>query len=177
MAMAKWWLVTWTTYATWLPGDPRGFQTWQGREYVPPPTRYAREGEPVYNPKPYEERHKIAKERSEEPVVLTREQQQTVLDALVAEISELPLDSAVLSVGATHVHWLARFGELSIRPTVGRIKAAATRALRASGFDLKRPWTKGCHMKSKNSDRELKNARAYIKQHVNEGCLVYDWDS
>lgn len=105
------------------------------------------------------------------------EQQQIVLDAIVAEIDELTLDSADLSVGATHVHWLARFGELSIRPTVGRIKAAATRALRASGFDAKRSWTKGCHMKSKNSDREFQNAREYIKQHVNEGCLVFEWDA
>ncbi len=23
--MDRYWLLTWTTYATWLPGDPRGF--------------------------------------------------------------------------------------------------------------------------------------------------------
>jgi hypothetical protein len=35
--MDKYWLVTWVTYGSWLPGDPRGFRTFRGREYVPPP--------------------------------------------------------------------------------------------------------------------------------------------
>ncbi len=31
-------------------------------------------------------------------------------------------------------------------------------------------------MKSKTTDEEFSNAREYIKWHVDEGCLVYDWD-
>jgi hypothetical protein len=96
---------------------------------------------------------------------------------LVEDIDRLAMDSSVMSVGTTHVHWLARFGELPIRPTVGRIKSAATRALRENRFEGKRPWTKGCHMKSKNTDEEFNAAREYVKRHVNEGCLIYEWKS
>jgi len=33
-------LITWTTYGHWLPGDPRGFRTRGAKEFVPPPQRY-----------------------------------------------------------------------------------------------------------------------------------------
>ena len=46
--MAKWWLVSWTTYGTWLPGDERGYCTWRKRTYVAPPKRFAKPGEPQH---------------------------------------------------------------------------------------------------------------------------------
>src|SRR5258708_35638890 len=56
-----WWLVTWSTYGSWLPGDPRGFQIWRGQEYVPPPKRYAKPGEDTYDRSKYVQRHQEAK--------------------------------------------------------------------------------------------------------------------
>ena len=70
---AKWWLVTFGTYGVWLPGDPRGFQTWRGREYVPPPARYAKPGEATYDPAPHRTRYAAAKRSmTHDPVFFDR---------------------------------------------------------------------------------------------------------
>jgi hypothetical protein len=75
MSTGKWWLVTCTTFGTWLPGDPRGFQTWRGREYVPPPKRYARQGESTYRAEDYAVEYEAAKSSlTQEPVHFSNEQ-------------------------------------------------------------------------------------------------------
>lgn len=171
----EWWLITWTTYGSWLPGDPRGFRSRRGREYIPPPRRYAKPGEPVYDFKEYSQRFKEAKEDTEACVKLTPLQQRAVMDAVVSEIGAIPVVSAIASVGTTHVHWLAQFGNRPIRTTVGRIKSEATRRLNASGFHGKRPWSKNCDMKSKSTDQEFRSAFHYIRLHTHEGCLIHIW--
>ena len=81
---AKYWLVTWTTYGTWLPGDPRGFRTWRGKVYVPPPARYGDSGESVYDPSHYVDRYQVAVDAVERPVLLSTSQRQAVLDLAYA---------------------------------------------------------------------------------------------
>jgi hypothetical protein len=171
----KWWLITWTTYGSWLPGDPRGFCTWRGKEYIPPPRRYARPGEAVYDSGQYVERHTQAASIVATMVRLTAEQQQLVLQTIVEEINAIPIVSAVTSVGPLHVHWLACFGDRPIRATVGRIKAAASRLLNAMGFKGKRLWTKNCHMESKSTESEFESAFDYVCRHIDEGCLIHTW--
>ncbi len=173
--MPNWWLVSWTTYATWLPGDKRGFCTWRKREYIPPPIRYAQPGEAPYHAADFTHVHALAREISEEPVYLTVEQMQIALAAIVAEVAEIPVVPAVISLGSWHVHWLCHFGTLRIRPTVGRVKAAATRELNIFGFEGKRPWTKGCNMRSKRTRRACRAAYKYVRDHRQQGCLVYEW--
>ena len=132
-----WWLVTWSTYGSWLPGDPRGFQTWRGKEYVLPPKRYAKVGEDTYDPAKYAGRYQNAKATTGETVRLSVDQRTCVLDVVVAEIMKLPLIPAALSVSAEHCHLLSKFGALKIRPTVGVLKGEATKALRASGIEIR----------------------------------------
>lgn len=173
--MSKWWLVSWTTYATWLPGDLRGYCTWRGEQYVPPPKRYAKPGEPIYNPAVHTRLRELAEEISGDAVYFTLDEMETALGAIVSEIAELPIIPAIISLGRWHVHWLCYFDELQIRPTVGRIKAAATRDLNQCGFQGKRPWAKGCNMRSKSTRRQCRNAYKYVRDHRNQGCLVYEW--
>jgi hypothetical protein len=156
--MAKWWLVSWTTHGTWLPGDPRGYCTWRGEQYIPPPKRYARPGEPIYDASEHTAVLARAKAISEEAVFLTRNQMEAALSAMVEEIAQIPIVPAIMSVGDWHVHWLCYFGPIAIRSTVSRIKAAATRELNTHGFRGKNPWTKGCNMRSKATRRECRNA-------------------
>lgn len=173
--MPKWWLISWTTYATWLSGDPRGYCTWRGEQYVAPPKRYAKPGEPIYNPAEHTWVYELAQSSAENAVYLTRDEMETALGAMIEEIAELPIVPAIISLGPRHLHWLCSFGELKIRPTTGRIKAAATRELNRCGFQGKRPWTKGCNIKSKSTRLECRNAYKYILDHVNQGCLIYKW--
>jgi hypothetical protein len=173
--MSNWWLVSWTTYATWLPGDKRGFCTWHEREYIPPPTRFALQGEATYRAADFTHVHESAERISEEPVCLSAEQMQMALGALIAEIAQTSIVPAIISLGSGHVHWLCHFGTLRIRPTVSRLKAAATRELNAFGFQGKRPWTKGCNMRSKRTRQACRAAYKYVRDHRHQGCLVYEW--
>ncbi|MCG3179184.1 MAG: hypothetical protein BIFFINMI_01517 [Phycisphaerae bacterium] len=65
------WLVTWSTYGAWLPGDPRGFQTRRGRQHVPPPVRYAAPGEDVYDARRYRALFEYARSLSRGAIFLT----------------------------------------------------------------------------------------------------------
>lgn len=173
--MDKWWLVTWTTYGTWLPGDPRGFRTWRGTEYVPPPRRYARLNESTYNRADYADKHANARELSDPAVVLTPVHQNVALSAILKDIETIPLYASAIAVGASHIHLLAKFAERRIRATVGRLKAAATRAIHDADatFQPKRIWAKECHMKSKETEADYRTALNYIKRHFLEGALIH----
>ena len=173
--MAKWWLVSWTTYATWLPGDERGYCTWRGKKYIPPPKRYAKPGELIYKASEHTAIHELAQAISDEAVYFSPEEMQIALRAIVSEIAEIDVVPAIISLGRWHVHWLCRFETLKIRTVVGRVKAAATRELNVRGFQGKRPWTKGCNMKSKATRLECRNAYRYVRNHSQQGCLVYEW--
>jgi hypothetical protein len=171
--MAKWWLISWTTYATWLPGDTRGYCTWRGKQYIAPPKRYAEPGEPIYEAQQHTSVHDFALSISEEPVYLNRDELQIALATMVEEIAEIPIVPAIMSLGDWHVHWLCYFGTLKIRRVVSRVKAAATRELNAFGFQGKNPWTKGCNIKSNRL--ACRNAYKYVRDHREQGCLIFEW--
>ena len=173
--MANWWLISWTTYGTWLPGDKRGYCTRRGAIYVPPPKRYAKPGEPTYKASEHTIVHTLSKSASGDPVYLSAEQMKVALDAIVAEIAEIPIVPAILSLGEWHVHWLCYFGPLKIKRVVERVKAAATRKLNSLGFSGKRPWTRDCNIRSKSNRQACRNAYRYIKQHLEQGCLIHEW--
>lgn len=174
--MVKHWLVTWTTYATWLPGDPRGFRTWRAREYVPPPQRYAVGDEAMYESVGYQCRHAAAQATAGPAVQLSAEQRRTVLTATVHELAWTPLEPTILAVEAVHVHLLAEFGEASIRRVVGRLKSAATRALKEHGSQpTKRFWAKGCHMRSFSDETAIHRAFEYVQRHRDQGAAIHTW--
>jgi hypothetical protein len=151
--MTVWWLITWGTYGSWLPGDPRGFRTWRRREYVPPPYGKAQGGEPIYDAVTYTERHDDARSRlTSTAVSLTVVDRREVCSALVVEIAAVRIVPAILAVAKHHAHFISQFGELEIRPTVGRLKAAATRSMKIASLDAPSLWAKGCHMESLDSE-------------------------
>lgn len=149
--ISQWWLTTWTTYGTWLPGDPRGYCTRRKRVYVPPPARYAKPGEETCDAAKHAAKYEMAKRETEAPLVFRPAQRQLVRDALIEEIAVMEITPAIASIGAKHIHMEAQFALFPIRKAVGRIKAAAIRKLNENGFVGKRPWTKGCGMKLKTT--------------------------
>lgn len=177
MSEGKWWLVTCTTFGTWLPGDPRGFQTWRGNRYIPPPKRYAKLGEQTYQSKDYANEYEAAKDAlTQEPIQFNEDQRRVVVSAIVDEAAETTVIPAIIAVGDVHVHFLGKFGSLRIRPTMGRFKAAATRRLHLGEIDADRIWTRGCHMNSKGTYEEFIAAYRYVNLHEKEGCIVHIWN-
>ena len=173
--MGKWWLVTWVTYGSWLPGDPRGFKTWRARRYIPPPSGESHYGEPTYNPTEYAAEHRMAIAKCKCPVSLSTLERRAALGAIAEDIDDSPLVPSILAMGAEHVHLLAKFGSLRIRPTVGRLKSAATQQLHAHGFDAPQPWAKGCHMESMPNEDAFLQAFEYIRGHENDGAVIRIW--
>jgi|SRR5580700_3082578 hypothetical protein len=176
--MTVWWLITWGTYGSWLPGDPRGFRTWRRREYVPPPYGRAESGEATYDPSAYAQRNEVARNRlTSNPVSLKLAERRQACSALVAEIATLRIVPAILAVATHHAHFISQFGELEIRPTIGRIKAAATRSFNEASFGLSSVWAKGCHMESLKSEDDFLTAYRYVEQHRMEGAVIQKWSS
>lgn len=176
--MTVWWLITWGTYGSWLPGDPRGFRTWRRREYVPSPFGRAQGGEPIYDSAAYAERHEDTRGRlTSTPVSLTVTDRREACSALVVEIAALRIVPAILTVAKRHAHFISQFGELAIRPTVGRLKAAATRSMKSVCFDAPQLWAKGCHMESLNGEDEFVAAYQYVQHHVSQGAAIHKWDA
>jgi hypothetical protein len=168
------WLVTWSTRGTWLPGDARGFRTRRGKEYVPPPARYAKHGEAIYDPGAYRERYAAARHACADIVVLTLAEQQLAMEAIVHKLDELPLTPYIIAVGKTHIHVIAAFGQLWIRPTVGLLKAEATRHIPNPGTRSSL-WTEQCHMESLPAEADFQGGLLYVRGHVEEGALIYEW--
>lgn len=172
--MALWWLVTWTTYGSWLPGDRRGFQTRRCKEYVPPPPRYAKAGEPTYDSEVYRPRWNANLQLCPNAVRLTRDEQCDALVAMVIELQKLSVTPRIIALAPTHGHLIAQFGALMIRPTVGRLKAHATRALTNPG-NRKRVWSDQCHMESLPNEWALQNGVEYLRRHHDQGALLFEW--
>ncbi len=63
-------LITWTTYGYWLPGDPRGFRTRRAKEYVHPPERYS-DGA-TYEPEKYKRLYERCLSETHKPVCLNK---------------------------------------------------------------------------------------------------------
>ena len=97
------------------------------------------------------------------------------LAAIVLDINGLPISPSILAVSGQHVHLLAKFGALKIRPTVGRLKAAATLKLRENGFEPREPWASGCHMESMPTKDAFLNGFQYVRDHENEGAVIHVW--
>ena len=172
----RWWLVTWNTYGTWLPGDPRGFQTWRGREYVPPPKRYAKVGEATYDPAPYRPRRAAAERRITQPAVrLAPVWRGLCVGAFAAELDRLPVTPAVLSLDDWHAHALWKVGGYPNRTAVGRLKAAASRLLHACGQGPPKVWAQGCHMDGREDEGSVRAAFRYVRGHADRGAVVHTW--
>ena len=108
-------------------------------------------------------------------ISLSSEQRTIVDGALAADLAKLSLVPAIQSVAAQHVHLLAKFGSLRIRPTVGRLKSAATQKLHECGIASLRIWAKGEHMESLPTEQLFLNAFEYVRRHEDEGAVVRIW--
>jgi hypothetical protein len=97
--------------------------------------------------------------------------------ALVVEIAALRIVPAILAVAKRHAHFISQFGELEIRPTVGRLKAAATRSMKNVCCDAPSLWAKGCHIESLNTEDDFVAAYQYVEQHRSRGAAIHKWNA
>lgn len=173
----QWFLVTWTTYGSWLPGDPRGFRTRHAKEYIPPPRRYAKADEPAYHAGSYAFRLLQAQANLERsPVQLTCVQQEFVADNLYEQLVQDGQRAFLLSVEATHVHVLAEFEPKRAKQEAGRYKGRLSNRLSKQFAELAgRVWSSGSHVEAKRTRGEIRGAAEYVRRHVQQGGVVREY--
>ncbi|OHB60543.1 MAG: hypothetical protein A2167_06355 [Planctomycetes bacterium RBG_13_46_10] len=118
-------MITFTTYGTWLQGDERGY---------------------VKNGTIYPENESLKQTNKQlqlqDEIRLSRAQQKVVRDAIIKEAHLLGQRILALSVNATHIHIVAENNSKPISNIVAYYKKAARLALKSIGHEGK-IWTKG----------------------------------
>ncbi len=140
-------MVTWTTYGSWLPGDERGFVA--NGQILPGDLKTL-------------ERNK---KRQKLPTVkLNKKEIKLIRQTIVNEAREIGHEIVALSVCTNHVHLAARTNDKLIEDIVGRYKSITTSALWELGREG-RIWTKGYDKRFCFSEEELTRKIQYVNKH------------
>ncbi|MFQ6035053.1 MAG: transposase [Sedimentisphaerales bacterium] len=144
-------MVTWTTYGTWLQGDKRG---------------YVQDGKILQADTGLEKANK--KLQRSETIRLTLEQKKVVEDAVLKEAERIGQEILALAVCSNHIHLVVSSGNESIENTVSRYKNVATSALKKTGL-TKRIWTRGFDKRFCFSGEQLEQKIEYVRLHGKTG--------
>ena len=140
-------MVTWTTYGSWLPGDERG---------------YVKNGKTMSgDPRILKASREYQKSAT---VKLDSRQKAVVRRAIVDEAERIGQTIAALAVCTNHVHLVIRPCRESIEATVSRYKNAAMFALRKQNH-FGRLWTRGFDKRFCFDEKSLKQRIEYVKRH------------
>jgi REP element-mobilizing transposase RayT len=141
-------MITWTTYGTWLQGDERGFVK-DGMIY-PGDAELARSNQ---------------RKLKTQPVKLSPRHRQMVGEAMLQKARQLNQKIHALSVSSTHVHLVAEYIATSISRVVSHYKNAAQIRLRETGLSG-RIWTKGFDKRYCFDQKSLQNRIDYVNSHT-----------
>lgn len=153
----RYWLLTWTTYGTWLPGDPRGFVS---------QVNDGKGGKVIHNVPgtPYDEDWELLnaamfRKLKQPPIRLTTSQADTALEQFIETASCRQWQLVAAAIMANHCHLEVGVpGDPEPSKILGDFKAYASRA-------LNRQWSKpvcGTWWTESGSKRKLKNDAAIL---------------
>ncbi|HIJ71182.1 MAG TPA: hypothetical protein HPP87_07440 [Planctomycetes bacterium] len=147
MAKTLGYMITWTTYGTWLQGDERGY---------------------VKNGKTYPGNRALKKVneslQSAEAVLLSKPEKQIVKQAIIKEASLQEQKIYAMSVCSNHVHLVAEYIEKPVRKIVAYYKKAARLALKTTGRTGK-VWTRGYDKRFCFDQTTLRQKIKYVQDH------------
>ena len=147
MAKTLGYMVTWTTYGTWLQGDERG---------------YVQKGKILgENPK-LKKANIDSMPRNE--VRLDKKQKEIVKEAILKEAEKAGKRILALAVCSNHVHIVLRYDGKPLEKAVGRLKDTARVALQLGGF-IGRVWARGFDNRYCFDEKSLKNRIDYVQKH------------
>ncbi len=140
-------MVTWTTYGTWLQGDERG---------------YVKKGKTLQGDKNIKEICQRLQKQS--AVILNKQEKKTVQQAILRESEKIGQTIKALAVCTNHLHLVAKPSRESIEKVVSRYKNAAMFALNKSGRKS-RIWTRGFDKRFCFTEKELTRRIEYVRRH------------
>jgi REP element-mobilizing transposase RayT len=141
-------MLTWTTYGTWLQGDER---------------RYVKDCEilPANIPLANTNKEQLTKD----PVILTMSQRKVIEIAFRARANEIGQKIYAISVGSRHVHVVLDYTTTDLGLIARYYKMAGQTALRDSGF-AGRLWTKGFDKRFCFDENSLRNRIYYVNKQI-----------
>jgi REP element-mobilizing transposase RayT len=140
-------MVTWTTYGTWLQGDKR---------------RYVQDGKILPTNTGLENANKRLQKY--DIVRLTSIQKKVVDNAILKEAERIGQKVFALAVCSNHVHLVVGKQNESIESAISRYKNVATAALKKTGL-MKRVWTRGFDKQFCFNDAALEKRIKYVLRH------------
>ncbi len=147
MAKTAGYMVTWTTYGSWLQGDKR---------------RYVKDGKVLDGD---EHIYSLCKKLQKSPAVkLTSKEKTVVHQTIITEAEGTGQQVEALAVCSNHVHLVARWSYHLIGKIVSRYKNAAMFALGNLGRSG-RIWTRGYDRRFCFTEDELVRCIKYVKNH------------
>ena len=140
-------MLTWTTYGTWLQGDERG---------------YCKNGETLgANPNLYRSNYNALKHK---PVYLSDHQRDIAKNRIHHEAKRINQHVYALTVQNNHVHLILKKTKDSIESAAHRYKRTATHILRGEGLKGK-VWTKGYDKRYCFNQDDLNARIEYVINH------------
>jgi len=140
-------MVTWTTYGTWLQGDKRGF---------------VKKGKVLSGSEGLQQANE--RRRMEEVVKLKKVESEVVRKAMLEEAVRIGEEILALSLRSNHVHVVVGNGGRPVEKVVSRLKSAAYYAMRERGFKG-RLWTRGYDKRYCFDEESLRARVDYVKRH------------
>jgi REP element-mobilizing transposase RayT len=140
-------MLTWTTYGSWLPGDKR---------------KYVQDGKIMPPDKTVLESNK--KRLKAKIVKLANSEQEIVKQTILSEAKRIGQIIEGIVVYSNHVHLLVRPHSESIEKTVGRYKSITTKQLWIKGRQG-RVWTKGYDTRFCFKEEDITVKKQYINKH------------
>jgi REP element-mobilizing transposase RayT len=147
MAKTVGYMVTWTTYGTWLQGDAKGFVT-NGEV----------RGENIALKK-----SNVGKLRGM-AVRLSRREKEIVRNAIIEATKRFEQKILAIAVYSNHVHIVCEYVDVPINVIVGYYKNAGRVALKECWFEG-RVWTKGYDKRFCFSEKDLRTKVDYVNKH------------
>lgn len=145
MAETLGYMITWTTYGTWLQGDKRG---------------YVKNGRIHPGSKGLMQANKQL--QLQDAVNLSKLEQQVVRKAIIEEAVLHGQRIYALSVQSNHIHVVVKYNLQPIQKMVAYYKKAARLALRTVGRGGKL-WTRGYDKRFCFTEKSLKNRIQYVE--------------
>jgi len=140
--------ITWTTYASWLSGDPRGWVK-AGEQGIQPPDPLALAS--------------AAEKLSEPPVVLTDPQRDLVRATILAHASIREWQVHALNVRSNHVHVVVT-ADIKPEEVMNQFKAWCSRRLSEQAGRKRKWWTEHGSTKWINDDDYFASAIKYVTE-------------
>jgi len=162
--MDRYWLLTWTTYGTWLPGDPRGFVS-NVREGPGPEVRHNVPQTP-YDADDARVRERALANLVGQPVWLTAEQASLLAEQFRETAAFRGWQLLVFAVMANHVHLVVGVrGDPDPPRLLHDFKSYGTRALRGHGHRPSggRWWTESGSRRKLPDERAVRAAIEYVR--------------